>query len=99
MPNRAEKASEKKIAVSSAEPTMVDNSGARHQVCRRSRLNTVRSSIWPARKAVPDAAAMRGLDSHTEMTTAMAKPASTTLRAATGPERRLVRSLTRKATG
>src|SRR5690606_21303384 len=89
----------KKNAVSSAEPSTVEDSGARHYVYRPSLLMTVTSSNCPTRNAVPEASAMRGVESHAEMTTAMAKPASTTLRAAAGPNRRLVRSLTRKATG
>ena len=50
---------EKKIAVSSTEPASEANTGARHQLCRRRRLKTVTSSSCAARKAAPEALAMR----------------------------------------
>ena len=45
--------------MSNTEPTSVPKIGARHQLCRRSQLNTVTSSSCAVRKAAPDAAAMR----------------------------------------
>ena len=50
-------------------------------------------------RTYPEAMAMRGVASHTDATTASTKPSATTVRAACIPKRRLVRSLTRKATG
>ena len=93
------KASEKNSAVSTAEPNRLPASGACHQLMRRSRLNTPMSRSWPNRKAVPEASAMRGVASQIDSITARAKPKYTTCRATAGPKRRLVRSLTRKATG
>ena len=55
----AENAMEKKIAVSITEPASVPKIGARHQLRRRSQLNTVTSRSWAVRKAAPEAMAMR----------------------------------------
>ncbi len=78
---------------------LVETRGARHQEPRRSRSNTQTSKSCAARKAVPEASAIRGVANHTDSTTASAKPAKTTRRAAAGPISRLARSVTRNANG
>ena len=92
-------ASEKKRAVSRIDPSADEASGACHHFAFRSRSNTCTSASWAMRKALPEAAAIRGVASHAESATAHAKPARTTRRAPPGPKRRLVRSVTRKANG
>ena len=54
-----EKASEKKMAVSTAEEMIEETSGARHQLPSRRRLNTATSRSCAARKAVAEAMATR----------------------------------------
>ena len=93
------KASEKNTAVSRIEPSADEASGASHHFAFRNRSNTCTSTSWAMRKALPEAAAMRGVASHAESTTAHAKPTRTTRRAPLGPKRRLVRSVTRNANG
>ncbi len=63
----AEKAMEKKITVSSVEPSRVEISGAFHQELRRNRSKTVTSSICAVRKARPDPSATRKRDQRTEL--------------------------------
>src|SRR3546814_1451327 len=87
----AAKAIEKKRAVSTTEASAEETSGARHQACSRSRLNTATSSSCAIRKAVLDAMAMRGVASQADSTTASAKPTQITRRAALGPSARLGR--------
>ena len=55
----AAKAIEKKMTVSTTELDSELSTGALHQDCRRSQLKTVTSSSCPARKAAPEAMAMR----------------------------------------
>ena len=93
------KAMEKNSAVSTAEPSVDDASGARHHDAARSRSKTATSKSWAIRKAVPDARAMRGVASQTDRITARTNPAMITRRAALGPSVRLVRSVTRNAIG
>ena len=54
------KAREKKSAVSRIDPSADETSGACHHLAFRSRSNTCTSVSWATRKAVPEAAAMRG---------------------------------------
>src|SRR5690348_2031605 len=89
----AAKASEKKITVSSAELTIDEKSGGRHQAWRRSRSKIVMSRSWATRNAVPEAIAMRGVASQIDRITAITKPATTTLRAPITPNRLLARSV------
>ncbi|MNL41806.1 hypothetical protein D3C87_1642300 [compost metagenome] len=93
------KAIEKNRTVSITVPIIDAASGAFHQVWRRSSLKTEISRSWPIRKAVPDAIAMRGSDSQKESATPTTKPTNTMRRAIAGPNWRLARSVTRKATG
>jgi 2-dehydro-3-deoxyphosphogalactonate aldolase len=100
----AEKASEKNSAVSSADPSTEEVNGARHHDPSRSLSKTRTSSSCAARKARPEPTAMRSVVRPTpaassEQATPATKPAATTRRAAAGPSRRLVRSVTRKASG
>ena len=88
-----------KIAVSRVALQLVATAGARHQLPRRSRSNTVMSSSCAQMKAMHEATAMRGVAIHTDSSTATANPAQATRRAACGPKRRLIRLLTRNATG
>ncbi len=71
----AAKAMEKNRSVSSTEPNIAAANGAFHQVLRRRPLNTVMSSNCARRKAEPEAMAMRGVASQTDMTTPSTKPA------------------------
>src|SRR5690606_20987342 len=95
----AEKAMPKNRSVSITDPANEAKSGAFHQWAARRREKIVVSSNCAKRNAAPEAIAIRGVERMKLITTAMAKPTSTTLRAAAGPNWRLVRSLTRNATG
>ena len=57
------------------------------------------SSSCATMKAEHEAMAMRGVATHTDNTTATRKPIHATRRAGPGPKRRLIRLLTRNATG
>src|SRR5690606_23339817 len=93
------KAIDQKIAVSAVALQVVATIGARHQLPARRRSNTVMSSSWATMKAVQEATAIRGVAIQIDSSTAMAKPTHATCRAARGPKRRLIRLLTRNATG
>ena len=93
------KAIDQKIAVSTVALQVVATIGARHQLPARSRSNTVISNSWAPMKAEHEATAIRGVAIYTDNTTATAKPAQATRRAACGPKRRLIRLLTRNAIG
>ena len=93
------KARLKKIAVSMTEAATEPHNGAFHQLCWRSRLNTATSSSCETMKAVPEASAMRHGATSPDTSTATAKPAQATRRAACGPMARLVRSHTRNTNG
>ncbi|MCW0415588.1 hypothetical protein NB689_001342 [Xanthomonas sacchari] len=85
--------------MSSVALQVVATIGARHQRPRRSRSNTVMSSNCAAMKARHEAAAMRGVAIQIDSSTASANPHQATRRAARGPKRRLIRLLTRNASG
>src|SRR5688572_28855527 len=93
------KASEKNSSVSMTEATSEPISGAFHHDWLRQRLKTLTSASCETMKAAPEASAMRQGATARDTATAMAKPVQATRRAAPTPTARLVRSVTRKATG
>ena len=95
----AANAMEKNSAVSTADPSVDDARGARHHDAARNRSKTATSSIWATRKAAPDAMAMRGCRKPDRQDHGQDKAAAITSRAALGPRVRLVRSVTKNATG
>jgi len=86
-------------AVSSVALHVVATLGARHQWPWRRRSNTVISRSCEQINAVHEASAIRGVATQIESTTATANPTHATLRAERGPNRRLMRLLTRNASG